>query len=177
MLMNRGRGGFEVVEKHDRFFRSNELAARGSAELADDLLIILHVQGVLRLELRQLLIQIAGAGQISGLDAGVGQQFHDFADVRVLSGLVEQVEQFLQRVGIIPNMPDDGVQAVENLAGIFRQQALGVLIVNLQCVLVLTGLHQRVGESGDGRQIVVDGQQLVGDRSGIGKLSGDAGTP
>ena len=102
----------------------------------------------------------------------MGQQFNDFADVRVLAGLVEQVQQFLQRVGIIAYVPDDGVQAFENLVGILRQQALGVLVEDLECSLVLAGLHESVGEAGDGRQIVVHGQQLVGDGSGFGELSG-----
>ena len=50
-------------------------AARSAAKLADHLLVILHVQGVLRLDLGQLLIKIAGAGKISGLHAGMGQKF------------------------------------------------------------------------------------------------------
>ena len=52
--------------------------------------------------------------------------------MRVVSGFVKQVEQLLQGVGIVANVPNDGVQAVENLVGVFGQQPFGVLIEHLQ---------------------------------------------
>ncbi len=87
MLMNRRRGGLEIVDENDGLLRSDELAAGSAAELADHLLVVLHVQRVLRFDLGQTLVKIAGAGQIAGLNAGMGQQFDDFADVRVVSRL------------------------------------------------------------------------------------------
>ncbi len=48
-------------------------------------------------------------------------------------------------------MADDGVQALENLVGVFRQQALGVLVEDLQRILVLASLHEGIGEAGDRR--------------------------
>ena len=81
MLVHRRGGGFKIIQQDECFFRGNDLAARGSAHLTDYLLVILHVQGVLRFNLRQLLIKIAGSREISGLHAGMGQQFHHFADV------------------------------------------------------------------------------------------------
>ena len=144
----------------------------GAAELAHHLLVILHVQGIRRFERGQLLVKIASPCQVAGLHAGMSQQFHDFTDVGGFSGFVKQVQQFLQGVGIIAHVPDDGVQAVEHFVRVFRQQTLGVLIENLESILVLPGLHQRVGEAGDRRQIVVHGQQLAGNGSGFGELSG-----
>ena len=70
---------------------------------------------------------------------------------RGLAGFVEQIEELLQRVRIVAHMPDDGVQALQNLAGIFRQQPVGMLIEDLQRVLVLPGLHESVGEAGNRR--------------------------
>ena len=172
MLVNGGSGGFEIVDEDDRFFGRDQLGAGSSAELADHLLIILHVQGVLRLDLRQTLVKIAGAGKIAGLHAGVSEQFEHFADVRRLPGLVEEVEQLLQQIGVLAHVSDDGVQMLENFFGIFRQQALGVLIVNLQRIFVLAGLHERFGEARNGGQIVVNREQLVGDGSRFGKLAG-----
>ncbi len=81
--------------------------------------------------------------------------------------LLKQIEKLLQGIGILANVADDGVQALQNLVGVFRQQAFGVLIVNLQGVFVLSGLHERVGEVGNRREIVVHGEQLVGERSGF----------
>ncbi len=171
MLVNGRRGGFQIVDENDGLFRCNQLAARGAAELAHHLLVILHVQGVLRLDGSQPLVKIASARQITGLHAGVGQEFNDFADVGVLSGFVKQVEQFLQGIRIIAHVPDDRVQALEHFVGVFRQQAFRVLVENLKSILVLAGLHEGVGEAGDCRQIVVHGQQLVGNGSGFGELS------
>ena len=69
-------------------------------------------------------------------------------------------------------MADDGVQAIQNLAGILCQQAFGVLIENLKGVFVLPGLHESVGKAGDCCEIVVDRQELVCDGSSFGELSG-----
>jgi hypothetical protein len=61
----------------------------------------------------------------------VGQQFGHFGDVGILPGLVEQIQEFLQGVGIVAHVADDGVQALEYLVRVLCQQALGVLIVDL----------------------------------------------
>jgi hypothetical protein len=92
----------------------------------------------------------------------MGQQFGDFRDVRIFPGLVEKIEELLQRIRIIANVPDNRVQVLENLVGVFRQESLGMLIVNLQSILVLASLHQGIGEGRNRRQVVVHGQQLVG---------------
>ena len=47
-----------------------------------------------------------------------------------------------------------------------------MLVINLECVLVLAGLHEGIGESGDGGEIVVDSEQLAGQRAGIGESAG-----
>ena len=47
----------------------------------DHLLVVLHVQGIRRFDRGQLLVKIARARQVTGLHAGMGQQFHDFTDV------------------------------------------------------------------------------------------------
>src|SRR5580765_5964849 len=101
----------------------------------------------------------------------MGQEFADFADVGGLAGFVEKIEKFLQGIGVVADVPDDGVQALENFVRIFRQEALGVLIENLESALVLASLHQGVGERRDRWQIVVNGQQLVRDATCLGKLA------
>ena len=99
------------------------------------------------------------------------QQFHHFADVAGVAGFLEEIQQLLQRVRIVPHMPDDGVQALQNLAGIFRQQPVGMLVEDQQRVLVLPGLHESVGEAGDGVQIVVNIEQLAGNGARFRELS------
>src|SRR5580700_2429159 len=64
-------------------------------------------------------------------------------------------------------MADDGVQVLQNLVGIFGQKTLGMLIVNLKRILELPGLHEGVGECGDGAQVVVDGQELARKSAGV----------
>ena len=68
--MDRGSDGFQLVHDHGRFFRSNELCASGAAELVDHLLITLQVQRVLRLKRGQLLVKVAGPGQVPRLNTG-----------------------------------------------------------------------------------------------------------
>ena len=63
--MHGRRSGLQIVEQDDRFFGTDQFVPGGAAELADHLLIILHVQGVLRFDLRQFLIKIAERGQIA----------------------------------------------------------------------------------------------------------------
>src|SRR5215472_3634868 len=102
----------------------------------------------------------------------MGQQLDDLADVRGLSGFVEQIEKFLQRIGIVADVADDRVQVLQDLVGILGEQALGVLIVDLQSIFELPSLHQRIGKGGDCRQVVVDCQELVGDSSSFRELTG-----
>ena len=172
MLVQRGCSGLQIIEQDDGFFGTDQFGPGGAAELPEHLLIILHVESVLRFDLRQLLIKIAGAREISGLHAGMRQQFHHFADVAGVAGLLEKIQQLLQRVGIIPHMPDDGVQALQNLAGIFRQQPVGMLVKDQQRVLVLPSLHESVGEAGDGVEIVVNVEQLARNGACFRELSG-----
>ena len=77
----------------------------------------------------------------------MSQQFHDFTDVGGISSFVKQVEQFLQRVRIVAHVADDGVQAADHFIRVFSQQSLGVLIENLESILVLASLHKRIGET------------------------------
>ena len=67
--------------------------------------------------------------------------------MRIFSRLVEQVEELLERIGVLAHVPDDGMQILQNPVGILRQQALGVLVINLKRIFILAGLHQRVGET------------------------------
>ncbi len=46
-----------------------------------------------------------------------------------------------------------------------------MLVVNLERVLELAGLHESVGESRDGGQVIVDSQELAGQSAGIGEAS------
>src|SRR5579859_3185620 len=65
MLMDRGRGRFQIVNQDDGFFRRDQLGARRAAELADHLLIILHVQSVLRLDRGKFLVEITRARELN----------------------------------------------------------------------------------------------------------------
>ena len=132
---------------------------------------MIHVQGIARLHGGELLIQIAGSGQITRLHRGVRQQLDHFRKMGGLSGFLEQFEKFLERSGIVANVTDDGVQILKNLVGIFGKQAVGVLVVNLKRVLVLTGLHEGVSEDCDGGQVVVNRKKFIGERSGIGQAA------
>src|SRR5579862_6485589 len=68
-------------------------------------------------------------------------------------------------------MADDLVEALQDLVGVFGQQPFGMLVDNLQGTLILPRLHQGIGKSRDGREIVVDRQQFVGDRSSFRELT------
>src|ERR1035438_714373 len=46
-----------------------------------------------------------------------------------------------------------------------------MLVINLEGILVLTGLHESVGKGGDGRQIIVDGEEFTGQGAGVRKAS------
>ncbi len=92
----------------------------------------------------------------------MSQQLDDFADVSRLSCLLEKIEKFLERGGIVTHMPDDGVQVLQNFVGIFGQQAVGMLVIYLESIFVLSGMHEGVGKSGDRGQVVVDGEELAG---------------
>ncbi len=92
----------------------------------------------------------------------MGQQLDDFADVSGLSCFLEEIEKFLERGGIVTHMPNDGVQVLQNFVGILGQQAVGMLVIDLKSVFVLAGMHESVGKSGDGSQVVVDGEELAG---------------
>ena len=77
----------------------------------------------------------------------MSQQLDHFGDVSGLSGFLEEIEKLLERSGIVAHMADDGVKIFEDFIGILSQEAVGMLIVNLQRVFVLTRLHQGVGKS------------------------------
>ena len=116
VLVNGRSGGLQLVHDNGSFFRSDEVYTRGSpSELCYHLLVVRHVQGVLRLHGCQLLIQITGAWQVAGLDRSVRQQFVYLGDVSVVSGLKEKSQQFLQRSRVFADMTDDGVQALQRL--------------------------------------------------------------
>ena len=101
----------------------------------------------------------------------MSQQFGHFRGVCVLSRLVEQCQQLLEGSGVIPHMADDAVQMVEDFFRIFRQQSLGIVVVDLQRAFELPGLHQSIREIGNRREVVVHREQLAGDGSGIGESS------
>src|SRR5580658_11135953 len=46
-----------------------------------------------------------------------------------------------------------------------------MLIVNLERVLELAGLHEGIGKSGNGAKVVVDGEELAGQSAGIGEAA------
>ena len=60
----------------------------------------------------ELLDKIARARKIAGLDGGVRQQLDDFGEVGRLSRLLEELEEFLERGGIVAHVPDDGMKVL-----------------------------------------------------------------
>ena len=52
-----------------------------------------------------------------------------------------------------------------------------MLVINLERVLVLAGLHESVGESGDRRQVIVDSEQLAGESAGIREAASSSDRP
>src|SRR5207302_5714884 len=100
------------VDDDGRFFRRNEGAGGIAANLADHLLVTRHVQGIARLHGGELLIEIASAGQVAGLNRGVSQQLDDFRQVSGLSRFLKEIEKFLERGGIITYVSDDRVKVL-----------------------------------------------------------------
>src|ERR1700733_15010393 len=47
-----------------------------------------------------------------------------------------------------------------------------MLVIDLERVLVLAGLHESVSKGRDRDQVVVDGKELTGESAGIGKATG-----
>src|SRR5579883_1821958 len=91
VLVEGRRGGFEFLDQHDALFDGEQLGAGGAAHHADHLLVVLHVDGVLRFQLGEGLVEFARLCQVAGLHVGVCQQFVDFGLVGLVPGLVEQV--------------------------------------------------------------------------------------
>src|SRR5580704_15665185 len=89
-----------------------------------------------------------------------------------VSSFLEKIQKFLERGGIVAHMPDNALEIFYDLGGVFGEQVIGVLIVDLERVLILAGLHESIGEGGDSGKIVVDGLELGGQRAGIGEASG-----
>ena len=46
-----------------------------------------------------------------------------------------------------------------------------MLVIHVKRVLVLPRLHQGIGKSGDGYEIVVYGKELASERTGIGQAA------
>ena len=108
--MNRGSSRFQLIHNYSRFFGRDKTVRGIATDLASHLLIIAHVQGIARLHGCEPLVKIASPVQIAGLHRSVRQQLDDFSDVSALSSLLEEIEKFFQRSGILPHMPDDGMQ-------------------------------------------------------------------
>ena len=63
-------------------------AGWATAKFGQHLLIIAGVQLVLRFQLRELQIIVAGFFEISGMHAGVAEQFVKLGDVRAVPGFL-----------------------------------------------------------------------------------------
>ena len=110
-LVDDRRGRFQFLDDHRAFFGGDPGRGADSFHARHHLLVVLHVQLILRLGRGQHLVQVASAGQISVLHGGMRQQLGDFVDVRALARLVEQLQQRVQRARIVPHMGDHGMQA------------------------------------------------------------------
>ena len=91
-LINERRGGLQFIHHHCALFRADQPFARGSAQLAQYLLIVAGMNLVLRLELGQFQIVVARLFQLVGLHVGMRQQFVNLGDVGCVSRLVQQFE-------------------------------------------------------------------------------------
>ena len=107
------RGGIFLVERGGGLFQllhHERLLALFFAELTDggiisqprlNLLVILQMQRVLRLQFRKFFIEGSGPRQVARLHQGVGQQFVDFVEMRVLAGFDKDAAQKLERPGVL----------------------------------------------------------------------------
>ena len=59
-------------------------------EAGADLAVGLDVRGVIRLQLDEFLVGVAGALELLGLHAGVGLEFEDLGDHGVFAGALEE---------------------------------------------------------------------------------------
>jgi len=171
MLMDGRSGGFQFVDDDGGFFGGNQFVGGRSTELADHLLVIVHVQGIARLHGGELLVEIAGVGKIAGLDRSVSQQLDDFGDVSGLTGFLKRSRSFSSDAGLSRTCPMTECRFFKTRSESSAEQAVGVLIVNLERILVLAGLHESVGESGDGGQVIVDAQEFTGQTAASGQAA------
>ena len=145
--------------------------AAAPPSLASNLLIVAGVQLVLRLQLSKLQIVVASFLKISRLHAGMRQQFVEFGNVSGVAGLLRKIEKSFQSGRIFAHVPDQRVQAFQNLARVRGDQSIAILLVNLQSLGVLSRGHERVGVTGDRASIVVHGAQFGGQVAGFGQAS------
>ena len=102
----------------------------------------------------------------------MGQQFANLSQMRLLAGLLQEIQQQFKGGNIFPHVPDQAMQCLQNLGRIARQHAFGVRSQHLQSIFILPGCHKRIRISSNSAHIVVHRGQLVGNAAGFVQVPG-----
>ena len=143
-LVDEGCGGFQFIHQGRAFFHRDQRRRYASSEPPHHLLVVAGMQRILRFQLRQPQVVIAGFLQISRLYRRVREQFVHLGDVSVFPSAIQKSQQNFKRAGVVAHMRDDGVQVVQNFRCVDRQQPVRVLLVHLQGVVVTAGADESV---------------------------------
>src|SRR6266481_139557 len=166
------RSRLQFFDQHDPLFHGEQLGPGGPAHHANYLLVVLHVHGVLGFLFGEILVEVARPGKIAGLHTGMSEKFVDFVDVGLVPGLVKQFEELLERGSVAAHVSHDGAKRFKNFCGVVRQQAIGLLVDDLECFLVTAVLHQGLDIGKHRVEVVVGGEEFFGKASGIGNTAG-----
>ena len=171
MLIDEGGDCLQLVDHERAFFGRDGASFTGGAQFGDHLLIVARVQRILRLHGGELEIEVASFRQIVLLHAGVGQEFQNFAVVGGVSGFSQEGENRFKGGAVFPDVPNNGVEIVEHLAGFCREQGIRVLLVDFERFGVRFRSHERIGILSDGLGIVMNGKEFASKQPGFRHLA------
>ena len=137
------------------------------AQLALHLLVILHVQRILRLQLGEFLVDAGGFFQLPALHAGVRQRLIDLVHAGVFAGFDEDAAQHFQRRCVVGELVHRSDQLLDHRRGAAGQQFVVILVVDLQRWFHLAGGQHCLGIAREPAGVVVLIHQLVGDLVGF----------
>ncbi|HXN47143.1 MAG TPA: hypothetical protein VN893_10915, partial [Bryobacteraceae bacterium] len=100
----------------------------------------------------------------------MSQKLGDFVDVRALAGFVEQQQESVERARIVAHARNHGMESAQQLGRIGGQQAIGVAGVNVERLLILPEAGATLRQQKQTLGIIVHGEQLFGDRGGLGQV-------
>ncbi len=136
------------------------------------LLNTLPVVGVLRLQARQLLIQLARLGVIALLSVGVRQVLVHLGRLRGLVGLLVNMLQQLERSHVRGQRADDFLQPFDQWRGVaLGDEPVGHVLVVFQRGFMLPVRQLAIGDQRQAGHIVVLVQQPPGHRGCLGGVA------